>query len=166
MMKLSSKGQKWLKCLHVYSACVWAGCATALTIKLFFVNPEDGRELYGILSTLDFIDLFILVPGAIGTFLTALVYSIWTKWGWFKHNWITVKWIICIFGIVYGTFWLGPWLSEMAHIAKDQGMKALSDPEFLGNRLNLMIFGTSQALTVVFAVFISTLKPWRNKKTR
>jgi hypothetical protein len=91
MKKLSSKGQKWLKCLHIYSACVWTGCATALTIKLFFINPEDGNELYGILSALDFIDLFILVPGAIGTFLTALVYSIWTNWGWFKHNWITVK---------------------------------------------------------------------------
>jgi hypothetical protein len=166
MMKLSSKGQKWLKCLHIYSGCVWAGCATVLTIKQFFVNPEDGGELYGVLSTLDFIDLFILVPGAIGTFLTALVYSIWTNWGWFKHNWITAKWIICIFGLVFGTFWLGPWISGMAHIAKDQGMKALSDPEFLGNRLNSMIFGTSQALTVVFAVFISTLKPWRKKKKR
>ncbi len=55
---------------------------------------------------------------------------------------------------------------EMAHIVKDQGMKALSDPEFLGNRLNSMIFGTSQALTVVFAVFISILKPWRKKKKR
>jgi hypothetical protein len=63
-------------------------------------------------------------------------------------------------------FWLGPWLSEMAHIAKDQGVKAFSDPEYLGNRQNLMIFGTSQALTVIFAVFISTLKPWRKKKKR
>jgi hypothetical protein len=54
----------------------------------------------------------------------------------------------------------------LAHIAKDQGMKALSDPEYLGNQQNLMIYGTSQALTVVFAVFISTLKPWRNKKKK
>jgi hypothetical protein len=54
MKKLSSKGQKWLKCLHIYSGCVWAGCATVLTIKPFFVNTEDGGELYGILSTLDF----------------------------------------------------------------------------------------------------------------
>jgi len=164
MKKLSGRGQKWLKSLHIYSGCVWVGCATTLTIMQFVVNPGDGRELYGILYTLDFIDLFILVPGAIGTFLTALVYSIWTNWGWFKHNWITVKWIICIFGIVFGTFWLGPWLSDMAHIAKDQGLKALADPEYLSNRQNLIIFGTSQALTVVFAAFISALKPWRKKR--
>jgi len=115
---------------------------------------------------LNFIDLFILVPGAIGTFLTALIYSIWTNWGWFKHNWITVKWIICIFGIVYGTFWLGPWLSEMAHIAKDQGMKALSDPEFLCNRQNLMIFGTSILLNQceeIFYFFIKDLDHANNR---
>ena len=164
MKKLSSKGQRWLKSLHIYSACVWAGCATTLMIMQFFVDPDDGSEFYGILYTLDFIDLFILVPGAIGVFLTALVYSIWTNWGWFKHNWITVKWIICVFGLVFGTFWLGPWLSDMAHIAKDQGLKALDDPTYLSNRKNSMIYGTFQGLTVVFAVFISTLKPWKKKR--
>jgi hypothetical protein len=106
-----------------------------------------------------------LVPGAIGTFLTALIYSIWTNWGWFKHNWITVKWIICIFGLVFGTFWLGPWVGEMAAIAKDKGLDALSDPNFIRNRQNSMIYGTLQGLTVIFAAFISTLKPWKKKKT-
>jgi hypothetical protein len=130
----------------------------------FFVRPEDGSELYGIVATLDFIDLFILVPGAIGTFLTALVYSIWTNWGWFKHNWITVKWIICVFGLVFGTFWLGPWLSDMAAIAKQQGLKALNDPQYMNNQQNSIIFGTIQAITIIFAVFISTLKPWKRKK--
>lgn len=165
MKNLSIKGQKWLKCLHVYSASVWVGCATVLTIMPFFIGPENGNDLYGILSTLYFIELFILVPGAIGTFLTALVYSIWTNWGWFKHNWILVKWIICVFGMIFGTFWLGPWVSEMSHIAQDKGMEALTDSLYLSNRYKLLRFGTFQTATVIFAVFISTLKPWRNKKS-
>lgn len=125
MKKLSARGQRWLKCLHIYSGSVWVGCATALTVIQFFVNPADGNELFGIVATLDFIDLYVLVPGAIGTFLTAVVYSIWTKWGWFKHNWITVKWAICISGLVFGTFWLGPWVSDMAAIAQEKGLDAL-----------------------------------------
>lgn len=164
MRKLSVKGQKWLKCLHIYSAAVWVGCATVLPIMQFFIAPDNGSELYGILTTLDFIDLFILVPGAIGTFLTALMYSIWTHWGWFKHKWIIVKWIICIFGMIFGTFWLGPWISEMSHIAKDIGMEALTDPLYVNNRYNSLVFGTLQTATVIFALFISTLKPWKNKK--
>ncbi len=164
MKKLSVKGQKWLKCLHIYFAGVWVGCATVLTIMPFFINPENGSELYGIIATLDFIDVYILVPGAMGTFITALIYSIFTNWGWFKHNWIIVKWIICIFGIVFGTFWLGPWLSDNVYIAKDKGIEALSDSLYLSNSKNSMIFGTFQACTVLFAVFISALKPWKKKR--
>jgi len=163
MKKLSVRGQKWLKAVHIYSGCVWIGCATVLSVMPYFVHPESDGELYGIQYTLDFIDLFILVPGAIGTFLTALIYSIWTNWGWFKHNWITVKWIICLFGIVFGTFWLGPWLSGMAAMAGDLGLKALNDPDYLGNSWNSLVFGTFQALTVIFAAFISVLKPWKKK---
>lgn len=165
MTKLSITGQKWLKCLHIYFASIWVGCATVLTVMQFFIEPESGSELYGSVATIDFIDLFILVPGAIGTFLTALVYSIWTKWGWFKHNWIIVKWIICISGIIFGTFWLGPWISGMSDIAKNKGMQALTDSSYLSNRYNSIVFGTFQLCTIIFAMFISTLKPWKKKKS-
>lgn len=164
MGNLSVKGQKWLKCLHIYSAAVWVGCATVLTIMPFFIKPEHGSDLAGILSALNFIELFILVPGAIGTFLTALVYSIWTNWGWFKHNWIIVKWIICIFGMIFGTFYLGPWVGEMSQIAQNKGMEAFTDSLYLSTRYKVLTFGTLQTSTVIFAVFISTLKPWKKKK--
>jgi len=164
MAKLSARGQKWLKCLHIYSASMWVGCATVLVVMQFVIQPESGRELYGILATLDFIDLCILVPGAIGTLLTALVYSIWTNWGWFRHNWIIVKWIICIFGTVLGTFWLGSWLSGMAHIADIKGIEALTDPLYVSHQHHSLVFGTIQAGSIILALFISTLKPWRKKK--
>ncbi|MBU2510029.1 hypothetical protein KJ966_01785 [bacterium] len=163
MKKLGVSGQKWLKCFHVYFGCVWVGCATTLMIMQFAINPSDGRELYGIMATLDFIDLFILVPGAIGTLLTSLIYSIWTKWGWFKHYWIIIKWIICAFGIIFGTFWLGPWLSGMAHISEVKGLGAFSDVDYAHNLRMQLIFGTFQGLTLIFAVFISVLKPWKKR---
>jgi uncharacterized membrane protein len=164
MTKMSAGAQKWLKCFHILFGCTWIGCGIVLIVMPYFVSPADGRELYGIMFTLDFIDLFILVPGAMGTFLTGLIYSIWTKWGWFKHNWITVKWIICLFGIVFGTFYLGPWLSDMAHIAGEKGLAALSDPQYKHNRIMNLTFGTFQIATVIFAAFISVLKPWKKKR--
>ncbi|MFH2130309.1 MAG: hypothetical protein ABIK68_08030 [bacterium] len=166
MKKMGANGQKWLKSFHILFGCVWIGCGITLIVLQFTISPTDGRELYGIVATMDFIDLFILVPGAIGTLLTALIYSIWTNWGWFKHNWITVKWIICAFGIVFGTFWLGPWLSGMAHIAGEKGMAALTDPQYTHNRLMNAIFGSIQVATIIFAAFISVLKPWRKKKVK
>ena len=52
----------------------------------------------------------------------------------------------------------------MAAIAKHQGLKALNDPQYMNNQQNSIIFGTIQATTIIFAVFISTLKSWKRKK--
>lgn len=158
---MSASGQRWLKFLHVLSGGVWVGTALALSTQLFFIRPSSGEELQGILSTLDFIDLFVLVPGAIGTLLTGLAYSLWTDWGWFRHRWVTVKWIICLYGVCFGTYPLGPWLSGLARIAGEMGLAAYADPGFLSNRALLMIFGPFQAATLVFAFYLSFFRPWR-----
>ena len=164
MKKLSARGQKWIKGFHVLFGCVWVGSAFSLAMIQFFLHASDDMELYGIMSTVYFIDYFVLVPGAIGVLLTALIYSIWTNWGWFKHGWIIIKWIICLYSIIFGSYPLGPWQTAMTHIAKEKGLAALLDPTYLHNRNMLYIFGTFQAATLVFAVFLSILKPWGKKK--
>jgi hypothetical protein len=166
MAKLGAKGQRWLKGIHLVSASLWAGGGAALALQLFFVNPADGRELFGILSAMQFVDLYIIVPGALGCLLTGIVYSAFTGWGWFRHRWLTVKWAVCLYGVVFGTCSLGPWLEEMTAIAERSGMAALQDPVYLHNREMSMIFGTFQAATIIFAVFISALRPWRKKGER
>jgi hypothetical protein len=160
---MSPKYQRWLKGFHSLFACMWVGSAIILSIKQFFINPRNGGELYGIMATMDFIDVFIIIPGALGVLLTGIMYSVWTKWGWFKHNWITIKWIICIYGVIFGTYPLGPWMSSLADISKDHGIAALSDPIFMHHKYMLLIFGTLQAGTLVFAVFITALRPWKKK---
>ena len=124
MKKLSPRGQRWLKSFHSLfdslTACGW-GAAIVLSVKQFFIYPASGGELYGITSTMDFIDIFIIIPGAIGVLLTGLIYSLWTNWGWFKHNWISVKWVICLYGVGFGTYPLGPWMSGLASISQEKG---------------------------------------------
>jgi hypothetical protein len=166
MKKLSPEGQRWLKGFHACFACMWVGAAIVLTVKQFFVNPSDGGELYGITSTMDFIDIFIIIPGAIGVLLTGIIYSVWTRWGWFRHKWILAKWVICLYGVIFGTYPLGPWMSGLASMSKEQGLAALADPAYLHNQTMLCIFGTFQAVTLIFAVFISALKPWTKKARR
>lgn len=163
MKKLPPKGQRWLKGLHSFFACMWVGAAIVLSVKQFFISPSNGGELCGITSTMNFIDVFIIIPGAIGVLLTAVIYSIWTNWGWFKHNWITVKWIICVYGVVFGTYPLGSWMNGLANLSKEHGMAALTDPTYLHNKIMLYIFGTFQACTLIFAVFITALKPWKKR---
>jgi hypothetical protein len=164
MKKLTPRYQRWLKGFHSIFASTWVGAAVVLTLKQFFVSPETGGELYGITATMDFIDIYVIIPGAIGVLVTGVIYSVWTNWGWFKHNWIIVKWVICIYGVVFGTYPLGPWVSSLAHISKEQGLAALTNPTFTHNKMMLCVFGTFQACTLILAVFITALKPWKKKK--
>ncbi|MEA3470610.1 MAG: hypothetical protein U9R24_02715 [Thermodesulfobacteriota bacterium] len=166
MRKLSSKGQRWLKCFHVFFVCCWVGAAVILTIMNFSMKASEGMQLYGIHVSMKFIDDFIIIPGAFGCLLTGLLYSVFTKWGWFKHRWVMVKWIINIFGIVFGTFWLGPWLNSLPPIAEAEGLNALSNPVYIHSRTMLYYWGTFQVATLIFAIFISTLKPWGKRKTK
>ena len=165
MKKFSAKGQKWLKCFHLFFVCLWVAGVVAIALMIYIMKATNGMELYGIDISKKFIDDFIIIPGAIGTFLTGVLYAIFTKWGWFKHTWITVKWAITLFGMVFGTFWLGPWLNAMPPISMMKGLAALSDTTYMQNQQMLSVWTPLTLVLVLFALFISVLKPWRKKRT-
>ena len=164
MKNFSAKGQRWLKCFHLFFVCLWVAGVVAIALMIYIMKASNGMELYGIDISKKFIDDFIIIPGAIGAFATGLLYSIFTKWGWFKHRWITVKWIITVFGMVFGTFFLGPWLNVMPPISMEKGLAALSDTTYMQNQEMLIIWTPLTLFLILFALFISVLKPWRKRK--
>ncbi len=166
MKKLSARGQKWLKVFHLCFACLWVGAGFSLTLMNWCKGASDGMQLYGIHDAMKFIDDFVIIPGALGVLLTGLLYSLMTNWGWFRHRWITVKWLICLYGVIFGTYPLGPWLNGTVPIARAEGLNALTHPTFMHNKTMLLVFGTFQVATLIFAVLISSLKPWRKKKEK
>ncbi|MCP4752999.1 MAG: hypothetical protein GY866_19095 [Proteobacteria bacterium] len=163
MKKLSGRGQKWLKCFHIVFACMWVGAAVCLVLMNGLIGASNGMELYGARLAVKFVDDFIIIPGAIGSLLTGLLYSLFTNWGWFKHRWIAVKWIINIYGVVFGTIWLGPWTNSLPLVALEKGLDALTDPVYIRTLALLNGWGGFQLATLLFAVFISVLKPWKQK---
>ena len=163
MKHLGLKGRQWLKGFHVFFACTWIGAGMSLVVMQWFMKAGDGMELYGIVRSMKFIDDFVIIPGAIGTLVTGLLFSLFTNWGFFKHWWIIVKWIINLSGVIFGTFWLGPWLNGSVPLAKELGLKALTDPVYYHNQSMNAAFGPVQVATLVIAVFISVLKPWKKR---
>jgi len=165
MKKLTPYGQKWLKAFHLFFCGSWAGAAICLVLLTWFLRASDGMELYGIDLSKKFIDDYIIIPAAIGALLTGLLYSLLTNWDWFRHNWIIVKWCITLFGIIFGTFWLGPWLNTLLAISAKEGLVALSNPAYIHAKTMNQWCGIIQVATLVFALFISALKPWRGKNS-
>ncbi len=166
MPTLKAKGLQWLKGFHLLAVSCWIGGAVSL-ISLYFLKADitDGRVLYGINQSLHHVDMsIVVVPGAIGCLLTGLAYSLFSNWGFFKHTWLTVKWIVTISAIIFGTFFLGPWESTMMDISGKLGMASLGNSAYLYNQTMNLIFGTLQVVILMITVFISIFKPWRAKK--
>ena len=112
MKTLNTNGLRALKVVHLICAIIWIGSAIVMNLLRLLVNVDNAAGMYYMAEILEAIDMQILVPGAVGCLLTGIVYGFFTKWGFFKHRWITVKWILTIFMISVGTFCMGPLIEE------------------------------------------------------
>jgi hypothetical protein len=164
MAPLNPTGRLWLKGFHIFATALWVGSGICLMAMNLIARPENGYELHGVLLTLKLIDDVVLIPSAIGSFLTGLLLSWLTPWGFFKWRWVTLKWVLTIALMVFGTFWMGPWLNEMEMIAASRPDDAFADPALLGDRLRLLITAVPMLLALLVMVFISVIKPWRRHR--
>ena len=168
MPKLKAKGLKWLKGFHLIAVSCWIGGAVSLLLLYFLKNGvTDGNVLYGINKSIHHVDMVVVViPGASGCLITGLIYSSFSNWGFFKHTWMIFKWIVMIVTILFGTFFLGPWETNMMEISGKLGMSSLINSEYLYNENMNLIFGTIQVLVLMITVFISIFKPWKSRKAK
>lgn len=165
MKKLGIKGTRLLKTLHLLCAGLWLGAAASLVLLNFMSEARAPADLHGHDAAMRFIDDYIIIPGAMGALFTGLAYSIWTNWGFFTHRWVTVKWVITLYGVLFGTFFLGPWLNGMEDISRLAGAAASKDPVYLHNLVMNRWWGLVQVASLACAMVVSTLKPWGKAKT-
>ncbi len=168
MIKLKSRGLRWLKVMHVICVACWIGGAVSLLLLYFLkAKVDDPGVLYGINQSIHHVDMaVVVVPGAIGCLLTGLGYSALSKWGFFKQRWLIAKWIITVSAIFFGTFFLGPWETEMMNISGEMGLASLENPDYLYNQRMNLWFGTLQCLVLITTVWISIFKPWRKSSSK
>lgn len=166
MKELTASKRKWLKSFHLLSAGLWVSCGTIiLAFQILSKNITDDKYLYMLNFLSDFIDMKILVPSAISCLITGLIYSIWTKWGFFKYRWLTFKWIVTVTIITMGTIWTGPWISEMTELSLKYGIEVFKNDRYIEIGRNQFIMGLCMNITLIATIFISVFKPWgKNKK--
>lgn len=163
MKKLGSKSTKALKTCHLLFVMMWVVGVIAMAI-INLIKSQSGDELYMTLYISRFIDDLIVIPGAVLTVITAILYGAFTNWGFFKHKWITVKWIVSILVIVIGTFYFSPKLDRCLEIADTMRDGAFSNSELVTNS-QISLFGAFiQAGILIILVVISVFKPWKKKR--
>lgn len=163
MKQLSISSQKLLKATHLIAAGVWLSCVVVLLLMPFIGRKiASGDELYMYNLIYQFIDIYILTPAAIVTLLTGLIYSLFTKWGFFKHGWLVYKWLATLVIIISGTFYLGPMVTKMLAIANLKRLESLQDSYYLQGVTIGIWAAIINTLLLIAAVFFSVYKPWKN----
>lgn len=163
MKKLKVRDVKVLKIFHLIFVMMWViGVATMALLCLLV--PKSGDEFFMLLNISRFVDDILVIPGAIMTVVTAIVYGLATNWGFFKHKWIIVKWVFSIIIILIGTFYFSPLLDSTLISVDELRGASLHSPEISRNMQTIFLGGVCQGSLLVFLVVISVIKPWKEKK--
>jgi uncharacterized membrane protein len=157
MGKINGNGYKIVKLIHIISASVWIGTAITVFYMLKVVLNEDN--VLPILRAVQNIDFFVIIPSNLMTFITGLIFSTGTDWGFFKHKWITLKCIINLLPIIGGAFIFGQPIFSMIAIAEEKGATALASPEFILSHKFMTIAFIIMIVLLLLAVCLSIYKP-------
>jgi uncharacterized membrane protein len=163
--KIDARGKAWLKGFHLFFCCAWVGTGLSmLLLTLVKGHIPNGDELYAVNACVKLLDDYIIIPAAMGSLITGLLFSLFTNWGFFKFKWVTFKWITTVAQILFGTFFLGPWTNGATAIANAERAQALYNTQYLYFREMNNYLGSVQVLLLIIVVFISVFKPWGKKE--
>ncbi len=157
---LSASGQKILKGFHLTLAAITLGGLLSM-FALFLLkasNPE--MDQFPLDKSIYFINNSVVYYSVIGNILTALTYALFTKWGFFKFDWIVAKWALLIVLAVFFMVWFIPTINGMTSLSDAQLHLGGAAPEY--EKLVSKGFFRCFVLIVLFIAifFISTIKPW------
>ena len=164
MKTLGVNGMKVHKIFHLLFAVMWIGGVMALVSLMLGTNPSSAEMAYMAAIDHKVIDDFFLIPGGVGIVITAISYGIFTKWGFFKHRWIVVKWVLTILLVIIGAGYMGRVIGENL-LYMQEALQTGSDwQQYFVNVRNVAISGIIQLVGFAAVLIISVVKPWKKNK--
>lgn len=159
MWKFGSLGLKILRMLHFLLIVLFLGgilSSLALLLKFDLSNFDDVYFSY---KSFSIISDHIVKIGAQGTILVGAVYGFFTRWGFIKHKWLALKWLLFIVQTFIGILVVDRLMVANLGLLETEKTLALSNPTFIHNHyLRLYVVIGQIGLTLV-ALVLSVLKP-------
>jgi hypothetical protein len=163
MWKFGPIGLKILKMLHILMIVLFLGgilSSLALILRLDLSNFDDVYLTY---RSFNIISDNVVKIGAQGTILLGAIYGFFTRWGFIKHKWLAVKWILFIAQTFIGILIVDKLMVENTTLLEAEKVLALSNPVFIYNHFLRFYVVIGQIGLTLFALILSVLKPGRNR---
>lgn len=156
-MKIGKTGYAILKFCHILLASIWIGAGVCLVFLIMFGFVPEAVN--GVLAAIRIIDLFIIIPAVIGLLITGVLFSTLTNWGFIKHRWIIIKYVINLLPVIFGGVVMAPPLLGMIKIANQFGQESLVHPDFVHYKIMFMVPLLLLLILALMALMLSVFKP-------
>lgn len=163
MRKFGSLSLKILKMFHILLIVLFLGGILSSFALLIKLNLSDYDDVYMAYKTFNIISDNIVKIGAQGTILLGAVYGFFTKWGFIKHKWLAVKWILFIIQTFVGILVVDKLMVANTTLLETEKVLALGNPVFLYNHYLRLYVVVAQIGLTLFALILSVLKPGRSR---
>lgn len=166
MKKLSIIPKKWLLSLHLLFSAILFGVTVVYLVFSIVAATTDDQEV--LISSYTMMHVLARSSGRasiIGTVVTGILLSLFTKWGFFKYKWIIVKEILTIFSIGIGFFGIYYWTLNAFTMVSSEGVDAMVNQAFINNTYQLYTGIILQIISLATMMIISVFKPWGKRST-
>lgn len=163
MRKFGSFGLKILKMSHMLLIVLFFGGILSSFALIMKLNLSNFDEVYLTYKSFNIISDNVVKLGAQGTILLGAVYGFFTKWGFIKHKWLAVKWILFIAQTFIGILVVDKLMLANLALLETEKVLALSDPVFIHNHFLRLYVVLAQIGLTLLALILSVLKPGRSR---
>jgi len=132
----------------------------ALILRL---NLSSFDDVYMSYKVFNIISDNVVKIGAQGTILLGAVYGFFTKWGFIKHKWLAIKWLLFIAQTFIGILVVDKLMVSNLALLETEKALALSNPVFIHDHYLRFYVVIAQIGLTLFALILSVLKPGRSR---
>ncbi len=156
-MLMNSGLRKLMLTAHIVSSVGWLGAVAgflALAIAAtYYQNVQIVRAAY---FAMELIGWYVIVPACLASLLTGLIQSFGTKWGLFRHYWISLKFVITVLSALI-LFAFTQTLGNLGSLATDATI-SIDELRRLGQ--SPVLHSGGGLLALLAATILSVYKPW------
>lgn len=150
---------KFVLTAHILTSVGWLGAVAGfLVLSIASLTSRDAELVRGAYLSMNLIGLYVLVPLSFATLLTALVQSLGTHWGLFRHYWVLTKLVLTTGATALLLMHQFSMVAKLAGHASDAATGVRPEVGQLGS--NIAAKAGLGLLVLVVITTLSVYKPW------
>lgn len=155
MKRISRNSMIIMRIIHIIATQIWfGGVVSILVFGIMSFNNNTSEEFLILASYIPSLYSKVILPAALICIIQGVIYGFFSAWGFVKHRWLLLKWMLLPFVILStGMGGIGQIFTIMAKVHDGVQVVTLYDGHWF------FIFSGAQIALLATMTILSVLKP-------